>query len=110
MAKRRGDLQQGYNIKPRFLSINACVKFVIFGDQKPLVARTNQEPATKQLKRRTWQWLGHTLRKLVGTITRQTLEWNLKDIGEREDHFTAGEDRGTRSWRKLDIPGAKQKG
>ncbi|XP_071177411.1 uncharacterized protein [Mytilus edulis] len=43
---------------------------------KCLWERTNQEPATKQLKRRTWQWIGHTLRKPVGTINRQALEWN----------------------------------
>ncbi|VDI74198.1 Hypothetical predicted protein [Mytilus galloprovincialis] len=43
---------------------------------KCLWERTNQELAIRQLKRRSWQWIGHTLRKHVGTITRQALEWN----------------------------------
>ena len=35
-----------------------------------------------QIKRRKWNWLGHTLRKGHDTIEREVLDWNLQ--GQRK--------------------------
>jgi hypothetical protein len=36
----------------------------------------NQGPITQQIGRRKWRWIGHTLRKPSGDITRHALDWN----------------------------------
>ena len=38
--------------------------------------QTNQRPMEKEILRRRWGWLGHTLRKPNSNITRQALTWN----------------------------------
>ena len=38
--------------------------------------RAGQEPVAKQILKRKWGWIGHTLRKPVTSITRQALTWN----------------------------------
>ena len=38
--------------------------------------RAGQEPVAKQILRRKWGWIGHTLRKPAPSITRQALTWN----------------------------------
>nr|KAG5700291.1 hypothetical protein BaRGS_002637 [Batillaria attramentaria] len=38
--------------------------------------RAGQEPVAKQILRRKWSWIGHTLRKPASSTTRQTLTWN----------------------------------
>ncbi|XP_062597430.1 uncharacterized protein LOC134258854 [Saccostrea cucullata] len=43
---------------------------------KNLWAKTNQDSNTKQIARRKWRWIGHTLRKPPGDITRDSLEWS----------------------------------
>ena len=35
-----------------------------------------QKPLELELKRRAWQWIGHTLRRPEGSIARAVLEWN----------------------------------
>ncbi|VDI07663.1 Hypothetical predicted protein [Mytilus galloprovincialis] len=59
-----------------------------------------------------WKLTAFTENTKIRTITRQALEWNPQ--GHRRPGrpliFTAGEDQGTKSWMKLDIPGPKQKG
>ena len=35
-----------------------------------------QEPVAKQILRRKWGWIGHTLRKPASSTTRQALTWN----------------------------------
>ena len=41
-----------------------------------LLERAGQEPVAKQILRRKWGWIGHTLRKPASSITRQALTWN----------------------------------
>ena len=62
--------------------INSCLRY-IFGIRWPerisnrdLWQRANQDPITQQIARRKWRWIGHTLRKPPGDITRHALEWN----------------------------------
>lgn len=40
--------------------------------------RTNQTPIIKEIKRRKWRWLGHTLRKPNNDITKQATEFTIK--------------------------------
>ena len=38
--------------------------------------RAGQEPVSKQILKRKWSWIGHTLRKPPNNTTRQVLRWN----------------------------------
>ena len=38
--------------------------------------RVGQEPVAKQILRRKWGWIGHTLRKPAPSTTPQALTWN----------------------------------
>jgi hypothetical protein len=37
---------------------------------------TKEKPIEIQIKRRKWNWIGHTLRKEVATIEKTALDWN----------------------------------
>ena len=37
---------------------------------------TKQKPIEIQIKRKTWNWIGHTLRKEAGAIQKTALDWN----------------------------------
>jgi len=54
--------------------------------------RTEQQTIEQQLKRRKWRWIGHTMRKQPGSISRSSLHWNPQ--GQR----TRGRPRTT--WRR----------
>ena len=41
-----------------------------------LHSRCQEELIDVQIKRRKWKWIGHTLRKEAGDVTRQALDWN----------------------------------
>ena len=49
--------------------------------------RAGQDPVAKQILRRKWGWIGHTLRKPASSTTRQALTWNPQGKG-REDGLT----------------------
>nr|KAG5714565.1 hypothetical protein BaRGS_007011 [Batillaria attramentaria] len=55
--------------------------------------RAGQEPVAKQILRRKWGWIGHTLRKPASSTTRQALTWNPQ--GEKEERG-----RPRNSWRR----------
>jgi hypothetical protein len=62
--------------------INSCLRR-IFGIRWPEVIRNaelweqaGQEPVVQQLCRRKWSWIGHTLRRPQGSVTRTSLRWN----------------------------------
>ena len=62
--------------------INSCLKR-IFKIRWPIKIRNEelwlrgrQEPVGKQILRRKWGWIGHTLRKPATSTTRQALTWN----------------------------------
>ena len=51
--------------------------------------RTGQKPLEFQLKRRAWQWIGHTLRRPDGCIAKTVLKWNpqgKRRRGVRDSH------------------------
>ena len=41
-----------------------------------LLAKTQEEKRTTQIRRKKWRWIGHTLRKPHNNITKQALFWN----------------------------------
>ena len=52
------------------------IKWVDKITNKELWRITQQKPIENQLKRRKWNWIGHTLRKEVGAIDKTALDWN----------------------------------
>ena len=67
-----------------------------------LWALTNQEPMLRQIRRRRWKWIGHTLRKPNTSITKQALEWNPQ--GQRRPG------RPKTSWRRTILKEAELMG
>ena len=62
--------------------INGCLR-KIMGIHWPdtirnvvLWKRTKQQPIDREILRRRWRWIGHTLRKPAQRVTRQALRWN----------------------------------
>lgn len=62
--------------------VNKCLRIIrhIFWPNKisntELWRSTNEEPIIRQITRRKWKWIGHTLRKPHDNITKTALEWN----------------------------------
>jgi len=46
-----------------------------------------------EIRIRKFRWVGHTLRKEDGEITKAAVFWNPRETGREEDRETAGEDR-----------------
>ena len=44
---------------------------------------TKQKPKEIQIKRRKWNWTGHTLRKEAGAIEKTALDWNPQGYRRR---------------------------
>jgi hypothetical protein len=53
---------------------------------------TQQKPIENQIKRRKWNWIGHSLRKEVGAIEKTALDWNPQGYRRRG--------RSKRTWRR----------
>jgi len=53
---------------------------------------TKQKPIEIQIKRRKWNWKGHTLRKEAGAIEKTALDWNPQGYRRRG--------RSKRMWRR----------
>ena len=64
--------------------------------------RTGQKPLEFELKRRAWQWIGHTLRKPGGCIAKTALEWNPQGKRRRG--------RPRQSWRRTRMAELDQQG
>ena len=45
--------------------------------------RAGQKPILRELRKRKWKWIGHTLRRKPGNIARQALEWNPQGTRKR---------------------------
>jgi hypothetical protein len=44
---------------------------------------TGEKPVALQIKKRKWQWIGHTLRKNDGSLGKQALDWNPQGVWRR---------------------------
>ena len=68
--------------------INRCLRVILrvrWTDRvrnEDLWERAYQVPIEEDIKRRRWRWIGHTLRKSGGSISRYALKWNPQ--GKRE--------------------------
>ena len=70
--------------------------------EDPKWERAGQEPVAKQILRRKWGWIGHTLRKPASSTTRQALTWNPQ--GKRKRGWPRN------SWRRDTEAELKQQG
>jgi hypothetical protein len=52
------------------------IKWIVKITNKALWRITQQKPIENQIKRRKWNWIGHTLRKKVQEIEKRALDWN----------------------------------
>ena len=81
--------------------LNKCLRWIcrVWWPQtisnKNLYIRTKQDPVIEEIRKRSWQWIGHTLRKPDVNITKQALEWNPQ--GNRR------QGRPTHSWRRTRL-------
>jgi hypothetical protein len=50
---------------------------------KELWRITKQKPIEIQIKRRKWNWIGHTLRKQARTTEKTALDWNSQRYRRR---------------------------
>jgi hypothetical protein len=63
---------------------------------------TKQKPIEIQIKRRKWNWIGHTLRKEAGAIEKTAMEWNPQVYRRRG--------RRKRTWRRTIEDDIRNKG
>lgn len=69
--------------------VNACLRKILrirwpeTIRNEELWERTVQNPLAEEIGRRKWRWLGQTLRKNPGSITRQSLTWNPQGARKR---------------------------
>ena len=69
--------------------INKCLRRIInikWTDKtknEELWRITKQKPIEIQIKRRKWNWIGHTLRKEEGAIEKTALDWNPQGYRRR---------------------------
>jgi hypothetical protein len=74
--------------------VNKCLRRVM--NIKWIDKITNEElwriTQQNQIKRRKWNWIGHTLRKEVGAIEKTALDWNPQGYRRRG--------RPRRTWRR----------
>ncbi|GFS07901.1 hypothetical protein ElyMa_003001700 [Elysia marginata] len=82
--------------------INRCLRRILrikWTDKisnESLWERTRQIPAGDEIGRRRWRWIGHTLRKPCGSITKNVLDWNPQGKDQEEDPEERGEESETR--------------
>ena len=69
---------------------------------KDLWEQARPEPVAKQILKRKWGWIRHTLRKPASSITRQALNWNPQGKRKRG--------RPCNSWRQDTEVELKQQG
>jgi len=68
---------------------------------------THQKSIENQIKRRKWNWIGHTLRKETGAIEKTALDWNPQGCRRRGRpkrtwrSTVEDEIRSTRSWNEV---------
>ena len=76
--------------------INTCLRRIYnirwpeIISNEDLWERAGQEPVAKEILKRKWGWIGHTLRKPASSRTRQALTWNPQGRGREAGLATAG--------------------
>ncbi|PZC71361.1 hypothetical protein B5X24_HaOG213580 [Helicoverpa armigera] len=72
------------------------------GHRPPLTWRSTKLIEVDKIKRRKWNWIGHTLRRYPDHIPRQALDWNPQGKRKRG--------RPKQSWRRTIIAEAATMG
>jgi len=87
--------------------INKCLRRILKISWTDMVTnemlweRAGEEPIENQILRRKWRWIGHTLRKLADSFTRQVLCWNLqgkRKRGRPRNSWRRGVESEMRKW------------
>ena len=82
-------------------SVNRCLRYILriwwpnIISNKDLWKATRQEDINLEIRKRKFRWIGHTLRKEYGEITKAALHWN--PLGNRK------RGRPKNSWRRSVI-------
>ena len=69
--------------------VNRCLRRILnihwpeVISNEELWRRTEETEISIQIKRRKWNWIGHTLRKGYDIIEREVLDWNPQGQGKR---------------------------
>ena len=82
--------------------VNRCLTYILriwwpnIISNKDLWRITDQEDINLEIRKRKFRWIGHTLRKEDGEISKQPYYGTLKEAGREEDLRIAGEDWSSR--------------
>ncbi|CAH4036136.1 unnamed protein product [Pieris brassicae] len=88
--------------------VNRCLRRIlnIYWPEKisneQLWERCRETPISQQIKRRKWNWIGHTLRRDLNHIPKQALDWNPQGKRKRG--------RPKQTWRRTVADEAKRAG
>ena len=69
--------------------VNKCLRRIIIIKWTDTITNeelwriTHQKSIENQIKRRKWNWIGHTLRKETGAIEKTALDWNPQGYKRR---------------------------
>jgi hypothetical protein len=63
---------------------------------------TGETPVEPQIKKRKWEWIGHTIRKDENAVERIALDWNPQGTRKRG--------RPKKTWRRSIIEEARREG
>jgi hypothetical protein len=79
--------------------VNRCLRYILriwwpnIISNKDLWRVTDQGDINLEIRKRKFRWIGHTLRKEDGEISKAALLWNPQGSRKREDLRIAGEGR-----------------
>ena len=82
--------------------VNRCLRYILriwwpnVISNKDLWRVTDQEDINLEIRKRKFRWIGHTLRKEDGEISKRPYYGTLKEVGREEDLRIAGENRSLR--------------
>ncbi|VDP63889.1 unnamed protein product [Schistosoma mattheei] len=70
-APREGNMRELYDI-----TMKLRIRWPETISNKLLWERTNQIVVEEEIRKKSWKWIGHTLKKALNCVTRQALTWN----------------------------------
>ncbi len=105
MASRHGEWPRKHYRRFRVSSIIVRGKYSTLDGQKKKIRnaefrqRAGRESVERQILKRKWNWIGHTLRKPATNITRQALRWNPQGkMNRRRPKNSWRRDRAQEPW------------
>ena len=80
---RNHNISKGLKIRLFNTNVKSLLLYADKITNEELWRITKQKPIEIQIKRRKWNWIGHTLCKEAGAIEKTTLEWNPQGYRRR---------------------------